>query len=644
MNSDYLELIEDYKNDHNLNDSIRIYVLSHLYSELDIISYIELFEKTSKEIGDEVGYALSQAMYFWVYHGSDMKLAHEYNQKALELYHNIEDYQNKTGYLSVLNNEIIYNNYFGILHKSYSLVNEGMSIAEVNKNINYYFAFSVNCLYLLLDICLFDKAYEILKKLVSNDILLIPSKVAIMKSLKVKVNYNLGNYQECLKEAESLKEYNEETNILEDYLVNAHLIEAYLNIDLTKAEDYVSILLEEINSNEGIKDKIDINEAYVALARYYNAIGDKDNAFKWYKEVYLKYKNLLGCKLNALNEALDLFKQKDKDLYLKALEDKEKHLEEINKTLIVVANQDKKIYDAFADFRYKFLYQKMEQLASFIKELNNIENTNNVNDLISSSLKGILNANFVEVCIDEEDFIYHGVDLSSIDGYKIFENDVLPSEIKKDCNSLTCIKVHDNNSHTYLYIIIGLPAMGYQEKKENDHMLSLIKEVLTPVLLQIERYNKALDNYSHDQLTSLYNRYGLRHIVQEDFKKSTSLYLLMIDIDDFKKINDAYGHDEGDYVLKKVAETLCFCLGKENVARIGGEEFIGLVNSSLESLPHILDSLMSHIRKIKVENQQVTISLGASLMNQPSDFKEAKLDADKKLYIAKQSGKNKYVI
>lgn len=644
MNQDYLDLIDSYKSDQTLNNSIRIYILNHLYSESDIVSYIDLFNKTASEVKDEVGIALANAMYFWVYHGSNIELAHDYNKKALDLYRKISDYQNKTGYLSALNNEIIYNNYCGILHKSYELVNEGMTIAELNKSINYYFAFSINCFYLLVDICLFDKAYEILNKLDSNEVTLIPSNIAIMKTLLVKVNYNLGKYDESLKVALDLKEYNDKQCILEEYIVHSSLLEVLTKLNDERAEYYANLILKEISENSSIKDKIDINEAYLALARYYKAKGNKENAFKWYKEVYLRYKNLLGCKLNALNEAIEIFKDQDKELYFKALVVKDKHLEEINRTLIVVSNQDKKIYDAFADFRYKFLYQKMEKLTSFIKELNKLNDINKVNDLLISSLKDILKANFVEVYIEGNDFSYKGLDLSLVEGFHIYENDCLSPELKKVCAYLTCIKIHDVNESTYLYIVIGLPIMGTLEKKENDYMISLIKEVLTPVLLQIERYKQAIKNYSHDQLTSIYNRYGLNYILQENFKKSSSLYLLMIDIDDFKKINDAYGHDEGDQVLKSVADALSFCLGKGNVARIGGEEFLGLVDASNSSLTFILDSLMNRIRNIKVHDKIVTISLGASIMTSIDTFDKAKIEADKKLYIAKQNGKNHYVL
>jgi len=644
MEKEFLDLIDSYRNDHNLNDSIRIYILNHLYTKADIVLYIDYFANVAKEIDDKVGYALSQAMYFWIYLGKDIEKAHEYNELALKLYKEIGDYENKNGYLTTLNNEIIYNNYLGILHKTYELLNEGMRIAEQNKKINYYFNFSVNCFYLLLDACLFDKAYEILNKLESNDVTLIPSNIAIMKTLKIKTFYCLEKYDECIKEAIDLKEYNDKEAILDKYIINSYLIESYTKYDISKTKIYVEELLKELSFNEDIKDNIDINEAYLALARYYKTIGNNEESFKWYKEVYSRYKNLLGWKLNALNESINSFKDKDSDLYLKALISKEDYLEEVNKTLISVSNQDKKMYDAFADFRYKFLYQKMEKLTNFIKEINDLDTPEKVEKHIKSSLIDILNAKFVNIFIDKKDFEYCGLNFSSIDGYYVYESEELPNSLRNECNSLTCIKVHDNKLDSYLYIIIGLPTMDNVEKKEITYLISLIKEVLTPVLLQIERYNKAIDNYSHDQLTLLYNRYGLEHMIKDNLSKFPSLYLLMIDIDDFKKINDAYGHDMGDFVLKKVSETLASNLGKDNVARIGGEEFIGLVDSNVSSIKDFLDKLMSDIHKIKIDNKDVTISLGVSLITSIDNFKEAKNEADKKLYKAKQNGKNKYVI
>ena len=643
MDKEFLDLIEEYKSNKDLIDKLRFYILNHIYTAEDITDYIDLFSKAALEADDKVGYALSKGMYFWAYYEHDIELAHKYNLESLKLYHQIEGYSNKIGYLSILNNEFIYNNYSGILHKSYKIMSEAMQIAEENKNINYYFVYSINGIYLLLDLDLYDKAFEILKKLETNNVYLSDSDKAIMKILTAKINWELKNKALCLEAVNDLKAYNSSKHVLDDYIVNAYMIEVLLvNENIAEAKKYVDELLALIKLD--ISDSLDLVEAYLALARYYKAVGNSEEAFKYYKLIYPHYNNLLGTKLNALNECLDVFKLYDKKLYYEALEAKEILLDEINQTLVIVTKQDRKIYDEFSDFRYKFLFQKMEQLTEFISDINNLENNNRIDELIRKRISEILGASFVDLVVAKDDYDYKGLDLSELKDLKIYSLSELTPALKDKCDSLACIKMNDINLDVYLYLFIGLPTMGNLEKKENSYMISLIKEVLTSVLIQLERYNKAASNYIHDQLTQVYNRYGLDKIIQEQFKQANMLYLLMIDIDNFKHINDSCGHDVGDDILVKVASVLSDCLGNKNVARIGGEEFIGLVALSDNAISLKLDELLAKIRKIKIRNEAVTVSVGASKLLAPSNFKDAKLEADKKLYIAKNEGKDKYIL
>lgn len=308
MNEEFLNIIEQYKTNKDLIDKIRIYILNHLYTNDDITQYITLFGDTAKLIGDDVGYALSRGMLFWVYHGSDIELAHKYNRESLALYHKINDYSNKIGYLSILNNEFIYNNYTGTLHESYKIMCEAMQIAEENKNINYYFVYSINGIYLLLDLGLYDKALEIINKLEANNLYLSDSDKAIMKTLHIKINWYMRNKDICLKVVKELKEYNEAKHVLDDYIINAYMIEVLLiNNNEEEAAQYVNDLICQIKDKSTLSDGIDLGEAYLALGRYYLAINNTKEAFKYYKLIYPNYNNLLGTKLNALNEALGVF-------------------------------------------------------------------------------------------------------------------------------------------------------------------------------------------------------------------------------------------------------------------------------------------------------------------------------------------------
>ena len=174
-------------------------------------------------------------------------------------------------------------------------------------------------------------------------------------------------------------------------------------------------------------------------------------------------------------------------------------------------------------------------------------------------------------------------------------------------------------------------------------MIELTKETISPILVQIDKYNTAVSNYLRDELTKLYNRYGLNRNINNKQFEGIDSYLLMVDIDDFKKINDTYGHAEGDVVLIKLADTLKSCLGDENVARIGGEEFVGFIEKDETTINSKLDNILKEVYKIKVDNKPLTVSIGVSLLNHDSIFNDSKDCADKALYKAKNNGKNQYV-
>jgi diguanylate cyclase (GGDEF)-like protein/PAS domain S-box-containing protein len=154
-----------------------------------------------------------------------------------------------------------------------------------------------------------------------------------------------------------------------------------------------------------------------------------------------------------------------------------------------------------------------------------------------------------------------------------------------------------------------------------------------------------------DKLTGLYNRLKLDEIMLikvEEFKRyKVDFSVILIDVDDFKKVNDTYGHDIGDYVLKSIAKAL-----KQNiritdiVGRWGGEEFmIVCTNTNLKNTAILAENLRKKISKItfdKVGNK--TISLGVSQFTKEDTINSIFKKADDALYKSKSSGKNKVTI
>lgn len=123
----------------------------------------------------------------------------------------------------------------------------------------------------------------------------------------------------------------------------------------------------------------------------------------------------------------------------------------------------------------------------------------------------------------------------------------------------------------------------------------------------------------------------------------------MLDIDYFKKINDTYGHQAGDFVLINLVKEITSVMRESDTfARIGGEEFTVLLdNTSLDGAKIIAEKI-----RVMIENKHfiynkatidVTISIGISELNaQNASIDDLYKQADKQLYIAKQNGRNRY--
>ena len=125
---------------------------------------------------------------------------------------------------------------------------------------------------------------------------------------------------------------------------------------------------------------------------------------------------------------------------------------------------------------------------------------------------------------------------------------------------------------------------------------------------------------------------------------------MMIDVDNFKNINDTYGHQVGDKVLATVAETIKESIREDDiVGRYGGEEFIVIVKDDYNSNLKMAERIRGNIEKIiiNVDNNnfiKVTSSIGITKMDaKDKTLQQIISDSDKALYEAKNTGKNKVV-
>ncbi len=152
----------------------------------------------------------------------------------------------------------------------------------------------------------------------------------------------------------------------------------------------------------------------------------------------------------------------------------------------------------------------------------------------------------------------------------------------------------------------------------------------------------------HDSLTKLYNRRWFESTFIKEILPTVKHYqLLVIDIDDFKSINDEYSHLKGDIVLKLVGKILQNSVSSSHYTlRYGGEEFLIIIPSSdLEHGKKIAEKCRSEIADYDwqetLNDRSITVSIGLTRNRNKEDHKATFLRADKALYQAKRSGKNK---
>lgn len=151
-----------------------------------------------------------------------------------------------------------------------------------------------------------------------------------------------------------------------------------------------------------------------------------------------------------------------------------------------------------------------------------------------------------------------------------------------------------------------------------------------------------------DPLTGLLNRRGLDQYISKELDKGTTTdrAIMIIDLDEFKKVNDSFGHETGDNVLKRAASILQRVTGKlGKVARIGGEEFVVLLDqlSSADRLivaQHLRLSVGMIVHPEIGTTDRVTASFGISIITKDESFSMALRRADSALYEAKSDGRN----
>ncbi|MGL5977391.1 MAG: diguanylate cyclase [Erysipelotrichaceae bacterium] len=178
-----------------------------------------------------------------------------------------------------------------------------------------------------------------------------------------------------------------------------------------------------------------------------------------------------------------------------------------------------------------------------------------------------------------------------------------------------------------------------------DHAMKLIKTicVLRDVDHQMQEKLHLIELTHRDQYTMLLNKKSFESYVKE--ASDVKGYLVVIDIDDFKQVNDVYGHQYGDFVIQTLAHCMHEYFGDSVLGRIGGDEFGMFVMLDHESLHHQLQKFQSKFQALQEQEENhipATLSIGISSNLTDTSFSERYQQADEALYEAKEKGKNQF--
>jgi diguanylate cyclase len=194
-----------------------------------------------------------------------------------------------------------------------------------------------------------------------------------------------------------------------------------------------------------------------------------------------------------------------------------------------------------------------------------------------------------------------------------------------------------------------------QETAQSREKLKTLQDKVVVTEAELTHLHQELDSASalarHDPLTDALNRKGLEEAMEREIssmrRKETPLSVSLLDIDNFKKLNDSFGHDAGDRALVHLADVTRRCMRpSDTLARYGGEEFVVLMPDTLledgiEAMARLQRELTKAIYMAGSEKILITFSAGVAQVGVEESGTDVIRRADQAMYLAKRAGKNR---
>ena len=196
-----------------------------------------------------------------------------------------------------------------------------------------------------------------------------------------------------------------------------------------------------------------------------------------------------------------------------------------------------------------------------------------------------------------------------------------------------------------------------EQSKVAGEELSAMRARANETEKELTELHKELDRVSsqarHDPLTGALNRKGMNEAVDREVsnmrRKETPLSVALLDIDNFKKLNDTLGHATGDVALAHLTAVARECMRpQDTLARYGGEEFVILLpdtplNKGVEAMTRLQREMTKRFFLAGTEKVLITFSAGVAELGAGENGADAIKRADQAMYLAKRAGKNRVI-
>ncbi len=681
-------------------DEEYINIICSKINELELKISKEIYEKLIDYVKEK---DLKQA-YPWIIHNYGW-IQHELGNfnKAIEVH--IESYnifqkqKNSEGILSTINALVGNYSFIQQFDKAIEYGMEGIELAEKCCNYQALNSIKNNMSITYVEIGEFEKAKALLEQIANlPNINANHNKIVNLMNL-AECERELGNYEISLEYLESALEIAKSfaTTLIPGVLEQmgrTYCAKGLYNIADEKFQ-------ESINISRETEQKLCLNEALLywsevdlKVGRYKEAIiklkeveenieivNSIRNNNKIYSNISLAYKNI-GDYENAY-------------LYLEKVNMLQKEI--FNKTRREsIKNLDKKREEEESKV-YKFLYNQMEVLYSVGQRITANLNRKNIYKIIAEEIKNLIQCDVLQIslindekktleyklCMKLEDKLeMPPINLDDENRFGVYainhKQEILINDLKREYykyfnNFEEFIeKLAEEQSRTlerFSQSLIFVPIMidskvigviGVQAYEKNAFTLkdvNTLKVLSTYVGIALENsrlYKEIKYRANYDVLTKIFNRREALRKSEKIYNKVKKYYdsywVMMVDVDNFKKINDTYGHQVGDKVLASIAKVIKESIREcDIVGRYGGEEFIVIVKDDKNSYLKIAERIRNNVENTVInigENEiiKVTSSIGITKMDATDKtFQQIISEADKALYEAKNSGKNKVV-